>query len=68
MHAKTSEENIHATWYLQQNHVVVVDPHVLLCFPTLPLPYLSKNPSMPHPPRVLQEKNKYLGVLERDKE
>ena len=30
MHAKTSEENIHATRYLQEKPVVVVDPDVLL--------------------------------------
>ena len=58
MHAKTSEENIHATQYLQAKPDVVVDPNVLLCFPALPLPYFSKNLSMPHSPRVLQENSK----------
>ena len=58
MHAKTNEENTHATQYLQAKPVVVVNPDVLLRFPTLPLPSFSKTPSMPHPPRVLQENSK----------
>ena len=62
MHAKTNEEVIHVTWYLQENVTVVVDHDVLLHFPTLPLPSCSKNPGMPHPPRVLQENSKYLRV------
>jgi len=56
MHAKTSEENNYATWYLQGKPIVVVDHNVLLHFPALPFPSCSKNPSIPHPPRVLQEK------------
>jgi len=59
MHAKTSEENIHATRYLQEKPVVAIDNDDLLRFPTLPLPSFSKNPSMPHPPRALQENSKY---------
>ena len=55
MHAKTSEENIHATWYLQAKTTVVVDPDVFLCFLALPFPSFSKTPSMPHPPLMLQE-------------
>ena len=62
MHAKTSEENIHATWYLQEKPVVAVDPDVLLHFPALPLPSFSKSPSMPHPLRVLQEESKSTRV------
>ena len=58
MHAKTSEEKIHATQYLQEKPIVVVDLDVLLCFPSLPFPSCSKHPSMPHSPRVLQEKSK----------
>jgi len=46
MHAKTSEENIDATWYLQEKPTVATDVNVLLQFPTLPLP--KKTPSMPH--------------------
>jgi len=48
MHAKNSEEKIHATQYLQEILVVVVDPNVLLFLPPLPLPSCSKTPSMPH--------------------
>ena len=48
MHAKTSEENIHATQYLQGKPIVVSDVDVLLRFPSLPLPPCSKTPSMPH--------------------
>ena len=62
MHAKTCEENIHATRYLQAKLVVVTDPDVLLHFPILPLPSFSKHPSMPHSPRVLQENSRCLRV------
>ena len=55
MHAKTSEEKIHATRYMQKTTIVVVDPDVLLHVISLPLPYFPKTPSMPHSPRVLQE-------------
>ena len=65
MHAKISEENIHATRYLLEKAIVDVDPDVLLHFPTLPLPYCSKIPSMQHPLRVLQEKSKCPRVRER---
>ena len=59
MHAKTSEENIHATQYLQVKPIVVVDLDILLRFLALPFPSCSKTPSMPHSPRVLQENSKY---------
>ena len=36
MHSKTSEENIHATRYMQEKPIVVVYLDVLLCFPTFP--------------------------------
>ena len=62
MHAKTSEENIHATQYLQNKYVVVVDPDDLLYSPALPLPSFLKYPTMRHPPRVLQENFKYPRV------
>ena len=62
MHATTSEENIHATRYLQAKPVVAVDPDDLLHFPALHFPSFSKNPSMPHPPRELQENSKYPKV------
>jgi len=62
MHAKTSEENIHATWYLQEKPVVAVDPDVLLYLPALPFPSCSKNLSVSHPLRVLQENSKYPRV------
>ena len=68
MHAKTSEENIHAIRYLQAKPIVVVDTDALLRFNALPFPSCSKNPSMPHPPRVLQENSKYPGVWERERE
>ena len=55
MHAKTSDKNIHATRYLQTKYDVVVDLDVLFFFPYFPFPSCSKNPSMPHSPRVLQE-------------
>ena len=58
MHAKTSEEIIHATPYLQEKPIVVVDLDVLLCFPTFPLPYCSKSQVCHTPPRVIQEKYK----------
>jgi len=62
MHAKTSEENMHATWYMQEKLIVDVDPGVLLDFPTLPLPSYSKHISMPHSPIVLQKKSKFPRV------
>jgi len=62
MHAKTSEENIHATQYLQAKLVVAADPNVLLRFPALPLPSCSKHPSIPHSPIVLQKNSKCLRV------
>jgi len=62
MHAKASEENIYATWYLQEKLDIIVNPDVLLRFPAIPLPYFSKHPSMPHSPRVLQENSKCLRV------
>lgn len=65
MNAKTSEENIHATQYLQGKPIVNVDPNVLVQFSTLPFPSCSKNPSMPHPLRVLQET---LSVEEGERE
>jgi len=46
MHAKTSEENIHATRYLQEKLIVFVDPSVLLRFHALPLPSWSKTSSI----------------------
>ena len=55
LHAKTSEENIHATRYLQEKPDVVANPNVLLHFLSLPLPSCSKNPSMQHSPRMLKE-------------
>ena len=48
MHSKTSEENIHATWYFQENLVIAVDLDVFLNFPSLPFHSSSKTPSMPH--------------------
>ena len=62
MHDEASEEIIHATLYPQENIIVAADPDVLLHFPALPLPSCSKNPSMPHPLRVLQENPKYPRV------
>ena len=47
MHAKTSEEIIHATQYLQEKPILDVDPNVLLQFPSLPFPSCSKIPSAP---------------------
>ena len=58
MHAKISEKNIHATRYLQENPIVAADPDALLHFLAPPFPSCSKNPSMPHHPRVLQENSK----------
>ena len=55
MQAKTSEENIHVTRYLQAKPLVVADPDVLLCFPTFPIPYFSKSQVNPTPPRMVQE-------------
>jgi len=65
MHAKISEENIHATRYLQEKPDVVVDPDVLLHFITLPFPYFPKTSSRPHSPRIPQET---LNVQEYEKE
>ena len=65
MHAKTSEENIHATRYLQAKTIVVVDLDVLLHFPALPLPSYFKTPSMSHSPRVLQENSMSKSMIER---
>ena len=48
MHAKTSKEIVHATWYLKEKLIVVADPDVLLCLPALPFPYYSKTPTIPH--------------------
>ena len=56
MHAENSEENVHATRYLQEKLVVVIDPNVLLRFLALPFPPCSKHPSIQHSPRVLQKK------------
>lgn len=67
MHTKACEENIHAIWYLQENTIVDAHFDFISHFPAFPLPSCSKNPSMPHPPRVLQENSKYLRVWERDK-
>ena len=36
MHAKTSEENIYATWYLQEKPTIASDSDVPLHFPSLP--------------------------------
>jgi len=66
MHAKTIEENIYKTWYLQEKPTVVADLDVLLRFPSLPLPSCSKIPNMEHPPRVLQENSKCPRVRERE--
>lgn len=66
MHAKTSEENIHPTWYLQEKSTVVVDLDVLLHFLTLPFPSCFETPSMKNPPRVLQDKSKCQRVWERE--
>ena len=67
MNAKTSGENIHETWCLQEKLVVAIDPNVLLHFLALPFPYFSKTPSMPHSPRVLQEHSKCPRVWERER-
>jgi len=64
MNAKTSEETINENRYLQEKHVVVVDPDVLLHFPPLHFPYWSKIQSLTHPPRLLQEKSKCPKVWE----
>ena len=48
MYAKTSEEIIHTTRYLQSKPVVAVDPDVLLHFPNFPFSFLLKIPSTPH--------------------
>jgi len=53
MHAKTSKEIIHATWYLQEKPVVAA---------TLPSPSCSKSKVCHIPPKVLQENSKYPRV------
>lgn len=58
IHANTGEENIHATWYLQEKLVVVDDPNVILHFLALPFPSCSKHSSMPHSRRVFQQNSK----------
>jgi len=71
MHAETSEENIHATLYLQTEPVVATDPNVLLHFPALPLPSFSKTPSMPHSSKSAPRKlfvQEYEGERERIEE
>ena len=45
---------------------VAVDANDFLCFLALPLPSCSKNPIMPHPPRVLQENSKYPRGCKRE--
>ena len=55
VHAKTSKEIIHATRSLKEKPNVVIDPAVLLPFPTLPFPSCSKFQVCDTPPRVLQE-------------
>lgn len=66
MHAKTSEEIIHATRYLQAKPDVAVDPNVLLRFPAPPLPSCSKSQVCHTPPRVLLE-NSSVQEYEREK-
>ena len=56
MHAKTSKEIIHATWYLQAKGIVTFDPDDLLCFPIFPLPSCSKFQVCHTALRLLQEK------------
>ena len=68
MHAKTSKEIIHAIRYLQEKPAITIVLTVLLWFPTFPSPSCSKNPSMPHSPRVLQENSNYPRVWERERE
>jgi len=68
MHAETSEENIHETWYLQAKPIVATYPVVLLQFPTFPLPSCSKTPSIPHSPKVLQENSNCPRVREGERE
>ncbi len=58
MHSNTSEENIHATQYLQEKLVVFADVDVLLLFLALPCHFFPKDPSMRHYPSVLQDNSK----------
>ena len=65
MHAKTSKETMQATWYLQKNPVVVVDPDVPLHYATF-LCILSPNSMYA---KVLQECNEIsLSVKKRVRE
>jgi len=41
---------------------VVADANALLCFPSLPFPSFAKNPSIPYPPRVVQENSNYPRI------
>ena len=64
-HAKTSEENIDATRYLQSNIVVIGDPNVHLCFHSLPFPSYSKTPRI----QTLQYfSKKSLSIQEYERE
>jgi len=61
MHAKTSKEIIHATRYLQVKPTIIVDPDIILCFPSF-----SKNSKYTS---LLQEcSKKTLSVQEYERE
>ena len=67
IHAKISEENIHATWYLQEKPIVAADLDVLLRFSAIHFPSCSKTPSMPHSSKSAQKKNLSVQEYKSDK-
>lgn len=66
MHAKTSNENIHATRYLQRNSIVVVDIDVLLCLHGF-ISLLSPYPMYSTLLQECSEKNLSFQEYEREK-
>ena len=62
MHEKNSEDIIHATQYLQEKPIVVVDPDLPVRLHALLFPSCSKSQVCHTPPRVLQENSKYPSV------
>ena len=67
MHSKTSEENIHETWYLHSEPTVVVHLDVLLRFPALIFPSFSKSPSI-HTLQGCPKKTLSIQDYERERE
>ena len=67
MHAKTSEENIHATRYLQSIPTVAVNLDAHLRFPPLPFPSCSKSPSI-HTLKECPGTNLSIQEYERERE